>query len=362
MKKALFTLILAFILFTGFGQEQRKTENVFLITTDGFRWKEVFGGIDSTLLNDGQYTKDAKSLKQKYWSDTLELRRSKLLPFFWKTIASKGQLHGNRDLGSLVNVTNQQWFSYPGYNEILAGFSDDEKINSNDKIDNPNTTVLEFLNQQKELKGRIAAFSTWDCFPFIINEKRTGIPVNSGKELVEGKLSPKEELLNEIQTQVPNQIADRHDFVTYHLAKEYVKNKHPKVLFLAFDETDDYAHAGNYEGYLQAAQNFDTFLKDLWDLVQSDPQYKDKTTFIITSDHGRGIKPKSKWTDHGYKTAYSDQIWFATMGPDTKALGEIKTSEQLYQNQIAKTLAAFLGFDYKSNKTVGDKIELVLKK
>ncbi|MFC0181668.1 hypothetical protein ACFFJX_03480 [Pseudarcicella hirudinis] len=223
MKKALFTLILAFILFTGFGQEQRKTENVFLITTDGFRWKEVFGGIDSTLLNDGQYTKDAKSLKQKYWSDTLELRRSKLLPFFWKTIASKGQLHGNRDLGSLVNVTNQQWFSYPGYNEILAGFSDDEKINSNDKIDNPNTTVLEFLNQQKELKGRIAAFSTWDCFPFIINEKRTGIPVNSGKELVEGKLSPKEELLNEIQTQVPNQIADRHDFVTYHLAKEYVK-------------------------------------------------------------------------------------------------------------------------------------------
>jgi hypothetical protein len=32
---------------------------------------------------------------------------------------------------------------------------------------------------------------------------------------------------------------------------------------MAFDETDDYAHAGNYDAYLKAANNFDRYLADL---------------------------------------------------------------------------------------------------
>ncbi len=336
--------------------QQTKTEHVILITSDGLRWQEIFNGLDTNLLNNEQYTRGRRALIEKYGVHP-DSSRMKLFPFLWQTLAKNGQIYGNRKYDNKVNVSNQQWFSYPGYNEILTGFADDERIHSNDKINNPNQTVLEFLHKMPAFKGKIAAFSTWDCFPYIINEGRSGIPVNSGKELVEGKLTPKESLLNEIQTLVPSMIADRHDFVSYFLAKEYLLQHKPKVMFLAFDETDDYAHAGLYDAYIQAAHNFDTFVADLWNTIQRMPQYKDKTALIIATDHGRGQYPKSKWTDHGIKTAYSDQIWLAMMGPDIPATGEQKQSQQLYQNQIAATLTHVLGIKYQNEKPVGEPIK-----
>ena len=54
--------------------------------------------------------------------------------------------------------------------------------------------------------------------------------------------------------------------------------------------------------------------KEIWDFVQSSPHYQDKTTMIITTDHGRGLK--RKWRHHGSKFKHSDQVWFAIIGPD----------------------------------------------
>src|SRR4029079_12375203 len=72
----------------------RKTQNVMLITYDGLRWQEVFGGCDETLLNrdQGGGVRDVPALKSRFWRDTPEERREALLPFFWNTIAAKGQV------------------------------------------------------------------------------------------------------------------------------------------------------------------------------------------------------------------------------------------------------------------------------
>jgi hypothetical protein len=344
---------------------QQKTENVFIIMTDGFRWQDLYGGADSTLMNSKEFTSDSARTFVKFWAKTPTERREKLLPFFWNTIAKQGQLYGNRWEGNKVNVLNPYWFSYPGYNEVLSGYPDD-KINSNNKNQNENTTVLEFLNNQPKLKGKVAAFGTWDVFPFIINENRSGVPVNAGVEEVKGKLSEKETLLNEIQSQYPSLASDRFDFVTYQLAKEYVKKNTPKVMFLSFDETDEFAHEGKYREYLFAANNFDKNVADLWKFCQSHPQYKDKTTFILLTDHGRGDKIKKQWTSHGQRVADCYQIWIAAIGPDTKPLGEVKTEGQLFQNQVARTAAKLLGYDFLNasateNKPTGEVIWSILK-
>ncbi|WP_394990633.1 phosphoglyceromutase [Emticicia sp.] len=344
---------------------QSKTENVFIIMTDGFRWQELFGGADSTLIFSKEFTPDSARTVGKFWAKTATERREKLLPFFWSTIANKGQLYGNRWAGNKVNVLNPYWFSYPGYNEVLTGYPDDN-INSNDKIQNKNTTVLEFLNNQPKFKGKVAAFGTWDVFPFIINENRSKIPVNAGVETVKGNLSEKEALLNQIQTDIPSMASDRFDFVTYHLAKEYVKKNTPKVMFLSFDETDEFAHESKYREYLFAANNFDKNVADLWNFCQNHPQYKDKTTFIFLTDHGRGDKVKKQWTSHGQRVSDCYQIWIAAIGPDTKPLGEVKTEGQLFQNQVARTAAKLLGFDFlnastSEKKTTGEVIESMLK-
>jgi len=362
MKKLLFGLVLL-VSFSVLGQQNLRTENLFIITLDGLRWQELFNGADSLLIDDSGYVERPEQLVEKFWDDDHLKRREALMPFFWKVIATKGQLYGNRKYGNKVNCTNQMWFSYPGYNEILTGAADDKNISSNDKIPNPNETVLEFFNNQPSLKGDVAAFCSWDVFPYIINEERSGIPVNAGFDVAEGdNLTAGEKLLNEMITEIRSPWGSvRLDPFTHHYALEYVKKNSPKVLFISYGETDDFAHDGHYDQYLKSAYQTDQFIKGFWEYVQSHDQYKDKTTFLITTDHGRGTVPKATWKHHGTNIKDSDQIWFAVIGPDTNARGEMKTASQLYQNQLAKTAAAFMGLDYTNEKEVGLVIQSMFK-
>lgn len=342
--------------------QSTKTENVFIITLDGYRWQDLYSGADPVLIKDENYVKDQEDLAHLFWNEDPVKRREALMPFFWSTIAKKGQLYGNRTMDNKVNCTNTLWFSYPGYNEILTGFSDDDRIVSNDKIENPNTTILEFFNKRPDFKGKVAAFGSWDVFPFIINEKRSGVPVNAGFEFAEGSdLSPWEVFLNELQQEIPSPWdAVRLDAFTHHFAWEYIKKNKPKLVYIAYGETDDFAHDGNYSAYLRSAHRTDHFIEQLWNWVQSNSHYKDKTTFIITTDHGRGTVPLDSWRSHGDKVKGAGEIWFAIMGPDTPGLGEIKTSGQYFQNQLAATVAAFLGVKYSNEKAVGKKIDAVI--
>jgi len=45
-------------------------------------------------------------------------------------------------------------------------------------------------------------------------------------------------------------------------------------------------------------------------------------------------------------------------GPNIKPLGEMKNEEQLYQKQIAQTIASLLGENFQSNKPVAPAIAL----
>lgn len=357
--KYIFILFFSFALCIAHAQQKHKTENIILITLDGFRWQEVFNGADSALMKQQQFLKD-KHLREKFWKDKPTERRAALLPFFWSTISTQGQLYGNRATGCKVNVTNQMWFSYPGYNELLAGKADDERINTNDKIYNPNTTVLEFINNQPAFKGKVAAYTSWDVFPYIINDKRSNVFVSAGLEPAKGdKINDREKMMNQLMPTLPNPLGDvRLDAYTFYYGLEYIKKNKPHVMYFGFDETDDFAHHGEYGAYLNSAHNTDQFIAELWNYLQSDANYKNKTTLIITCDHGRGTI-ETTWRDHGRKVENADQIWFAILGPDTPATGEVKGELQLYQKQLAATLAAFLGLDYKGDN-IGKNITTVM--
>jgi hypothetical protein len=276
------------------------------------------------------------------------------MPFFWSTVAQNGQIYGNRNAGSKVDVTNTMLFSYPGYNEILTGKADDKNINSNDKNYNTNVTVLEFLNKQKGFEGKVAAFTSWDVFPFIINDKRSGVYVSTGVQAVAGgDLTDREKMLNDMILNVPNPLNDiRLDAFTFYYGMEYMKKRKPRVMYFAFDETDDFAHIGEYGAYLNSANYTDKFLSELWKYIESDSFYKGKTTIILAADHGRGTSIES-WKHHSKEYPEASQIWLAILGPDSKPLGEVKENSQLYQNQIAGTIAALLGFKFPTDQTAG---------
>lgn len=317
---------------------------VILITLDGLRWQELFGGADSLLIGNSDYVDDVAPLREAFWRDSPEERREALMPFLWQEVATMGQLHGNRKLGSQMDLTNTMWFSYPGYNEILTGKADDARIHSNDKVDNPNVTLLEHFNNSPSGKGSVAAFGSWDVFPFIINQNRSGIPVNAGYGTAQGDITAREAFLNRMQAQIPgpwNSV--RHDAFTQQYALEYMRKEHPRLVYIAYGETDDFAHDGDYQAYLKAAHNTDGLIRELWEFAQQDDFYRNDTVFLISTDHGRGTRPLDSWRGHGSGVKGAGQVWLVAFGKGIGPLGEAKKREHLYSNQIAPTVMEILG-------------------
>ncbi len=337
---------------------QPKTEKIVLVTVDGLRWQEVFRGPDKNLFD----PEKQGTLMKRFQQATAEGRRRALFPFFWQEFIPKGVILGNKSLGSEVKVANPYRFSYPGYAEILLGRVL-PGIDSNDKVYSPAPTVLEFVRHRFRLNpGDVAAFASWDVFEFICESQPGTIFVNAGIRAVPaGLVTEAMEQPNRLQAEVLTPWDSvRHDGLTAELALQYLKAYRPKVLYVALDETDDWAHNGRYDRYLQSALFFDQFLSRLWDVLQSLRDYRDKTTVLVTVDHGRG-SGKEDWTDHGEEVADSENVWLAVRGPDTPALGEARNTKMVFSKNIAATLLALLAVDYRDFATqAGEPIEIVL--
>src|SRR6202012_5417375 len=168
-------LFLILVIVSPLFAQSHKTQNIIVVTLDGFRWQELYRGADSALIN-SKYTDTKADVRKKFWAETPEDRRKLLMPFFWSTLANDGQLYGDRDLGNCDEVANKSHFSYPGYNEIFTGFPD-SKLNTNTPVPDPNTNVFEFLDKQKGLENKVAIFASWEVFPAIFNVQRSGLKV-----------------------------------------------------------------------------------------------------------------------------------------------------------------------------------------
>ncbi|MFM6924558.1 MAG: alkaline phosphatase family protein [Ferruginibacter sp.] len=355
-------ILILFVFFasaiTSKAQSDHNAPNFFIITTDGFRWQEIFNGADSVIINNPSYVRDTALLKEMYWDNNPEERRKMLMPFVWKTLLKAGTIYGNRKYDNKVTIANAYRFSYPGYNEILTGYAD-PAIKSNRKKVNHNENLLSVLNNRVEYKNKVAAFASWNLFEYILNEKQAGFYVNSGYQPVShDSLSETEQLANAVQANTRNNFqSTRNDMLTFVTAKEYIQNMHPKIVFISFGETDEYAHGGNYDGYLQSAHLFDEYLAQLWYLINKDPFYKNNTSFIITTDHGRGQKG-TNWIRHGIFTPGSNCSWLITAGKGFEAKGELKNKNEIFNDQLAQTVAEMLGFHFDPPHPVADQLSI----
>lgn len=331
-------------------QSSHRTHNVVLIVSDGLRWQEVFQGAERDLMN-RQYghVQDTIALRRTFLRDNPDSARAVLFPFLWHVVAKQGEIFGNRNKQSDADVTNGFKFSYPGYSEMLTGHPD-PRIHSNNAGPNPSVTVFEWLNDRAPFTGSVAAFGTWNEFADIFNRERSHLPIWAGWDLppTATPATSRDSLLTNIYattTRIWDDLA--YDSFMQAEVQNYIAWRHPRVLFVGYGETDEWAHMGRYDKVLESAHQFDQFVGDLWDAVQRMPQYRDSTTFIITTDHGRG-SGLEQWTDHGADIAGAESIWIAIMGPDTPALGERTHTAHVTQSQIAATVAELLGQDYNA--------------
>jgi hypothetical protein len=241
------------------------------------------------------------------------------MPFVWSVVAKEGQVFGDPSRGSLSRVTNGLWFSYPGYSEMLAGVAD-PRVDSNDKIPNPNVTVLEWLN---------------------------GLPAGDGFPPVPDPKTDRERAINDMADDLPPIWAGAPlDAPIMHAAIECLRTRRPRLLYVMLGETDEWAHDRRYDLYLDSAFRADRFMRRVWEMVQGMPEYAGTTALVLATDHGRGATSED-WTDHGRKVPAAESTWSAVMGPATPALG-VRESVAVTTAQVAATIAALLGEDFRA--------------
>jgi hypothetical protein len=349
-----------------FAQRARSEQNVVFVMMDGLRWQEVFRGADPELAANPEYMKSAWAASARArFVDTVD-RRAALMPFLHEVIEQQGVLIGDRDHGSCAGVTNDRWFSYPGYNEALTGRAD-ARINSNDYPPNPNVTFLEWLNRRPGFAGKVRAAGSWDAFGRIINAERSGVPVNAGFAS-DGGGDPATRMLDALQADTAHQWdIVRWDSFTHQYALAGLRRHHPRAMFISYGETDDFAHEGDYAQYLISANRNDRFVRELWTALQADRFYAGRTTLILTVDHGRGNVAGDSWRHHYSPAALregtsplrerypdgipgSDQTWMAALGPSVSARAADPYAGRACAglDQLAATALTALGQDWRA--------------
>ncbi|MEZ5346714.1 MAG: hypothetical protein R2681_14280 [Pyrinomonadaceae bacterium] len=362
MKKILLIFLTVFCLSPNISA-QYKTENVILITLDGVRHQEIFTGLDAGLYKSLDKDAEQKTIYRQFYAPAADVRREKLMPFFWNVwMKDFGSIAGNIALKSEVKTTNDLLFSYPGYSEILTGQAHDDVIKSNARVQNKFPSVLQFLQKKLGLNSNeTAAFASWDAFNEIVTNDPDAFLVNAGYEEY-GDEDETISNLSKLQFETPTPFETvRHDYYTFELALAHMKKYGPRVVYMALGETDDWAHVKRYDLVLNALHRTDDYFKRLWEFIQTDERYKNKTSIIITVDHDRGDSPED-WHGHGSDVPEARNIWIAFISPDIKIRGEWKNSKTIYQNQVAATLSKLAGFDYaEQNSKAGKAIKRVFE-
>lgn len=349
----LFALVVSVTVVTGLaGMQPTAGDNLILITLDGARTQEIFGGLDvdvlRSTLNEKQKVEDNPVYK-RYYADTVEQRRERLMPFFWRELMAKhGSIAGNPRLKSAVTLTNDHRFSYPGYSEILTGEAHDDVIKSNDRVQNPYVTLLEELKTRLALPApRAAVFGSWEVFNEIAEHTPGALTINAGFEAYTGR-DVAAQVLSLLQFETPtpwNSV--RHDAYTFGLAMAHFRSERPRVVYLALGETDDWAHDGRYDRVLETFGRTDGYLQQLWTWLQSQADYRGRTHILITTDHGRGRAP-ADWRSHGAKIDGAQETWMAFISPKMPQRGEWRNHEPLHTNQAAATMAGWMGVDWNA--------------
>jgi predicted AlkP superfamily pyrophosphatase or phosphodiesterase len=135
----------------------------------------------------------------------------------------------------------------------------------------------------------------------------------------------------------------RHDTITLQHALNILKNYHPNISIINFREPDYTAHGADSLGYIKGIEDVDGYIKKIWDLIQSDTAFKDKTTLIVTNDHGRHLDGTANgYISHGDDCYGCRHINFFAYGPDFKKNTIVNTTYE--QIDIPATIAELMGF------------------
>jgi len=275
-----------------------------IVTIDGARWQEIFVGTDPKR------------------SSSPQLSARALLPNIHRLAETRGALLGAPGRG-LIAATGPAYVSLPGYTEILTGR---EPIHCQDN-DCAQVSSPTLLDEAYAAGATVAAFASWDRLERAVTVARGRFVVSCGRD-GDPMIDP-----------YPGYGDFRPDAVTAHLALRHLLTQQPDVLFLGLGEPDEYAHRGDYEGYLAALAQDDAIVGKLFTILGRMGERGASTNVFVTSDHGRA----NDFRGHGGWAPESARVWLLAAGPAITARGAVTSSEERRLADVAPTLRILLG-------------------
>ena len=134
------------------------------------------------------------------------------------------------------------------------------------------------------------------------------------------------------------------DADTVAMIKTVLSRDQPRLLLINLKQPDAAGHSGKWENYLAGLRASDAYAAELWNFLQADPGYKDKTAFFITHDHGRHLDGiLNGFVDHGDGCEGCRKISLLALGPDFKKGVVLENAAE--QIDLPVTVASILGFE-----------------
>jgi len=320
---------------------------VILVVLDGARWQEVFVGADPQL--------SAASGVPASSADAL-------MPHLHALVADRGSALGAPGQGPPIAASGPNFVSLPGYTEIFSGRRRHDCAD-NDCAPARFPTVMDQARALSSRPSDVAVFASWDKIERAASVDPASLVVSTGRS----STSHEESLRDVDATRDPldrGAHADpfpghgdfRPDRFTAALALGYLEAKRPRLMFLGLGEPDEYAHEGNYAGYLASLRAADATLGEIFAILGRMGARGEHTTVIVTADHGRG----RDYRFHGRAFPESGRVWLVAAGGGIEVRGLAHAARPHRLADVAPTVRALLDLPADVAPTAGTPLDELL--
>ncbi|MDE3188690.1 MAG: hypothetical protein KGM96_14350 [Acidobacteriota bacterium] len=132
------------------------------------------------------------------------------------------------------------------------------------------------------------------------------------------------------------------DELTFFMTREIMRKFSPSVLTVAFSDVE-VAHFGSYALHLSGIRTVDRLTYQLWQEVQANPAYRDKTTMVVLPEFGRDPDGSSTngFFNHRANEESTRDAWMMALGA---AVDKPQIVERpILHIDLCPTLASLLG-------------------
>jgi hypothetical protein len=300
-------LCLAGLVAAGEEKEFHVTDNVFIVSIDGIRDLEAFS-----------YEFEGDQTQHPY------------IPFIWNELKPLGtafmemyNVYQTRTSAGHATILTGDWQIFPNHGAALNEFQTRSWA----------PTIFEYARKQMELEKS----KTW-C----VVGKRNCLENNWSIHPAYGEKYG----ANLIHSPSPWPLEK--DSLTVNEVIRVLDTDKPSILFVNLEGVDVVGHYGTYEEYCEEIRLADRAVERIWEKIANDPHYRDNTTLILTTDHGRHDPDNGGYHHHGGICHGCQHVMCLVVGPETPA--DLEVTRRTYQIDIAPTTGCLLGFDTPFSK------------